>query len=194
MVFVVNRQVLGERKAPQSLHELVFTDYHNSVAYPNEDEDLKNALLTYLYKVGGDDAVLRFAKNCLQPLHPSQMVKSRRIEQKPAIMIMPYFFAKIAQEEKHFEIIWPEEGALAIPIFLAMDDRMNEDERKALQCFFTEEACIVLAKQGYFPSSVPGVENEMLGKLWWLGWDFIYEHDVLTLMQSCCQLFEDARR
>jgi ABC-type Fe3+ transport system substrate-binding protein len=105
MVLVVNRAVLGERKIPQSWTDLMYTDYAHRIAYPNEDEDLKNALLTYVYKVGGEDAVVRFARNCLLPLHPSQMVKSRRIEQKPAIMIMPYFFAKLAQKEKGFQVV-----------------------------------------------------------------------------------------
>jgi ABC-type Fe3+ transport system substrate-binding protein len=193
MVLVVNRAVLGERKIPQSWTDLMYTDYAHRIAYPNEDEDLKNALLTYVYKVGGEDAVVRFARNCLLPLHPSQMVKSRRIEQKPAIMIMPYFFAKLAQKEKGFQVVWPEEGALSIPIFLAMDDRMNEQERLALEFFFTQEAGTVFAKQGYFPSSVVGVEHERLGELWWLGWDYIYDHDMLALMHSCYRVFEAAR-
>lgn len=194
MVLVINKKVLGSRKVPNSWKDLIYTDYSNSIAYPDEDEDLKNALLIHLYKVGGNDAVVRFAKNCLLPLHPSQMVKSKRIEQKPSIMIMPYFFAKIAQEEMHFETIWPEEGAISIPIFLAMDERMNKEERKALNFFFTKEAGTVFSRQGYFPSSVVGVENELPEKLWWIGWDYIYNNDITSLMQSCCQIFEETRK
>lgn len=194
MVFVINKKILRDQKTPKSWNELIYTDYANLIAYPNEDEDLKNALLTYIYKMGGDDAIVRFARNCLLPLHPSQMVKSKRLQQKPAIMIMPYFFAKIAQEKEGFETIWPEEGALSIPIFLAMDERMSEKERKALNFFFTKEAGTIFAKQGYFPSSVVGVENELLGKLWWIGWDFIYEKDMTTLMQSCNKIFKESRQ
>ena len=193
MVLVINKKELGERSVPQNWHDVIFNDYANSIAYPNEDEDLKNALLTYIYKLGGDQAVIQFAKNCLLPLHPSQMVKSKRIEQKPAIMIMPYFFAKIALREKDFEVVWPEDGAISIPIFLAMDDRMNDQERKALNFFFTKESGDVFAKQGYFPSSLPDVENELLGDLLWIGWDYIYNNDMTALMQSCYQLFEETR-
>jgi ABC-type Fe3+ transport system substrate-binding protein len=193
MVLVVNGEVLGERKAPGSWRELASEDYAQSIAYPNEDEDLKNALLLYFYQSGGEAAVARFAQNCQLPLHPSQMVKSRRLAQKPAIMIMPYFFAKIAQKEKGFQVVWPEEGALSIPIFLAADRRMDEAERRALDFFFTEEAGRIFAERGYFPSSVAGVENELLGGLWWLGWDFIHAQDVTTLMRTCCRVFEGAR-
>lgn len=194
MVLVINQEELGGREAPQSWQDVIYGDYAGSIAYPNEDEDLKNALLATLYKLGGDEALRRFARNCLQPLHPSQMVKSRRIENRPAIMIMPYFFAKIAAREKDFVVVWPEEGALTIPIFLAMDKRMDEEERKALAFFFTQDSGNTFAKQGFFPSSVPGVENELLGDLLWLGWDFIYRNDMIALMQSCARTFEEARR
>lgn len=191
MVMVVNHKVLGSRKAPRSWHELTTLDYSKCIAYPNEEEDLLKALLTYIYKLGGEKALIRFAKNTLNPLHPAQMIKSKRLEEQPAIMIMPYFFSKIAQEEKDFEAIWPEEGALSMPIFLAADKRMNEAEYKALQFFFTKEAGTTFAKQGFFPSSVEGVENELLGDLWWVGWDYILENDIISLMQQSGRIFEE---
>jgi ABC-type Fe3+ transport system substrate-binding protein len=70
---------------------------------------------------------------------------------------------------------------------------MDEAERRALDFFFTEEAGRIFAERGYFPSSVAGVENELLGGLWWLGWDFIHAQDVTTLMRTCCRVFEGAR-
>jgi ABC-type Fe3+ transport system substrate-binding protein len=191
LVFVINKDELNGRRIPDSWEEIIFSDYESCIAYPNEDEDLKNALLATLYGMGGDDAVRSFARNCLLPLHPSQMVKSRRMKEKPAIMIMPYFFAKIAEREKNFMAVWPREGALSIPIFLAMDNRMNNEEKKALEFFFTEKTGTTFAKQGFFPSSMEGVDNELLGDLFWLGWDFVYANDMIALMQSCCQIFED---
>ena len=193
MVIVVNHKVLGTRKMPRSWHDLVYSDYTQSLAYPNEDEELLMALLTYIYKLGGDEALVRFAKNCQQPLHPSQMVKSRRLEQQPAVMIMPYFFSRLAEEDKHFETIWPQEGAISIPIFLAVDDRMNAEERKALDFFYSQDAGTVFARQGFFPSSIAGVENDLPDKLLWLGWKYVLENDMPGLMRHCWRIFEENR-
>ena len=193
MVMVINHSIIEKKHAPTSWKDLTNPAYKNNIAYPNEDKDLKNILLAYFYKLGGKEAVRAFAKNCMVELHPSQMIKSKRLENKPGIMIMPHFFANLANREKEFEIVWPQEGAFCIPLILIADNKMTPDEKTAYDFFFSKPCGDIFQNQGYFPSTHQDVSNDLPGSLTWTGWEFIREHNMPEIMNTCEHIFEKER-
>jgi ABC-type Fe3+ transport system substrate-binding protein len=194
MVMVINTKLLNGKPVPDSWQDLTNPIYHNLIAYPNEDQDLKNLLLVYFFKLGGGKAVQAFAKNCMLELHPSQMIKSKRLANQPAIMIMPHFFAKLALREKEFFMIWPDDGAFCVPLLLIANQNMTCQEENAFQFFFSKQCGDVFQNQGFFPSTHQDVNNELPGALTWIGWDYIYQNDMPELMQKCEQVFDKERK
>lgn len=52
----------------------------------------------------------------------------------------------------------------------------------------------IISHQGLFPSIHPEVENVTAGKPFvWIGWDFIYSHDMGQLLQDCETWFRKGR-
>lgn len=118
-VFLVNKSALDGRPVPRTWKDLLHPQFEKSISLPIGDFDLFNAILLHLYKVYGEDSLIKLGRSLLESMHPSQMVKSDRKKQdKPALTIMPYFFTKMVKDGGPMEAIWPEDGAIISPIFM----------------------------------------------------------------------------
>ena len=50
----------------------------------------------------------------------------------------------------------------------------------------------VFMQQGLFPSAHKNVQNGLPGKLWWIGFDYLYENDVLAVIEKSKKIFLEA--
>ena len=117
VIFLVNGEELGDRKAPKSWEDLLDPIYEKSVSLPVSDFDLFNAILLNIHKKYGDEGVQALGRSLLESMHPAEMVRSeQRKVNKPAITIMPYFFSKMVKEGGPLQAIWPEDGSILSPI------------------------------------------------------------------------------
>ncbi|MBI9009072.1 MAG: ABC transporter substrate-binding protein [Tenericutes bacterium] len=191
-VFLVNTQVLGERPMPKTWKDLLDPIYESSVSLPVSDFDLFNAILIHIYKDYGLVGVNRLGKQMIASMHPAQMVKSeRRARIKPAISIMPYFFTKMALPGSVMQAVWPEDGAIVSPIFM-LTKKSKEEGLKAISEFFlSKEVGEILSHKGLFPSTHKDVDNKILNpKFNWIGWDYIDNNDIGTILKKCMTEFE----
>jgi len=133
-------------------------------------------------------------------MHPAQMVKGagRVQEQKPLVTILPYFFTRMAGAIKSVEIVWPEDGAIISPIFLLAKKESIDRTREIAEFLSSQTVGEVLAQKGLFPSLNPDVENVLPDSFqesvpWkWLGWDYIYDHNIAELICHTDALFNAA--
>ncbi len=181
LVLVVNEELIGERKVT-SFEDLLEDEWENSICYSDDGHMLEGILLTYFYKAFGETGLKKLKKNILLGAHPSQMIKPGGIEEKPAVYIMPYIFAGIKLKEKGMRLIWPAEGAILLPLLLSVKKDAPEKEKRIAEFVCSKECGQTLVTQGKFPSSAVGVDNELSGKIWWIGWDYLYENDMLKLI------------
>ena len=178
LVMAVDESRLEGRAAPQSIADLLSGAFESSVVYPDDGHMLDGVLLYYFDLAGGEAAVDAFRRACIRGVHPSQMIKYGGIEERPAVMLMPYIFARIKAKEPGMRVVWPAEGAPLIPILECMRRDASPQARAAAEFLAGAEVGRLFAEQGMFPSSHPAVENRLPGKLWFAGWENVYAADL----------------
>jgi ABC-type Fe3+ transport system substrate-binding protein len=194
-VFLVNRTELGDRPVPGSWEQLLSGAYEQSVSLPVGDFDLFNAMLLTLRHRYGDNAIRELGKVMLHSMHPSQMVKSHRMQnRRPAVTIMPYFFTRTVREGGAMEAVWPSDGAVLSPIFMLAKKGKAEQLAPFTDFFSSRDVGEILSHQGLFPSLHPEVDNRLPqdASFLWLGWDYIKEHDLSEEIAFCETLFQQS--
>jgi len=192
-VFLINKKELGDRKMPTSWADILDPTFQKRVSLPVGDFDLFNGILLNIYKHYGDEGVKKLGRSLLESMHPSQMVKSdRKKENKPIVTIMPYFFTKMVKDNGHMAAVWPSDGAIISPIFMLSKQDKLKNLQPVIDFFSSKEVGEILSHSGLFPSVHPNVDNHIPpeNKYMWLGWDYIYNNDISTLIKHCENLFE----
>ncbi|MFO7765648.1 MAG: ABC transporter substrate-binding protein [Pelovirga sp.] len=195
-VFMVNHDVRGDLPIPRRWSDLLEPELAQQVALPVGDFDLFNAILLAIHKEHGEEGIRKLGRCMLKSMHPSQMVKNaKRVnDAKPYVTIMPYFFTRMARMVNGLEIIWPEDGAVVSPIFM-LTKRSTLDKTRPIAEFLNGRAVgEILSHKGLFPSLHPAVDNQLnFEHPWkWIGWDYIYQHDIGTLIHETNRIFAEA--
>lgn len=190
-IFLVNRDMLGDREVPRSWKDILKPEFKKSVSLPISDFDLFNSILVNINKNYGEDGVEKLGKALLQNLHPAQMVKSDKLkENTPTVTIMPYFFTKMIKEDGPMIPIWPEDGAIISPIFMLTKKEKEEKIKKIVNYLAGEEVGKIFSHQGLFPTVNPNVDNRLESKKFmWCGWDYIHNNNIGEILEKCKSIF-----
>lgn len=191
-VFLVNTDELNGRKSPETWDDLLSEEFENSLSLPVEDLDLFNAVILTLYKNRGEEAVRRLGRNLMSSMHPAQMVKSgKKKDDKPVVTVLPWFFTKMVFPGTALEVVWPKDGAIISPVFLAGKKSKEKEIKDIVDFFESEKVGSLLRERGYFPSVNPEVDNKIPEgcSFQWVGWDYIYSHDVGAIIRECTDIF-----
>lgn len=190
-IFLVNKTLLGDQAPPKSWKDLCSPLYEKSIAVPMKDLDLFNAVLLGIYSKYGEESVKLFGKNMVKDMHPAEMVKNASANPTPLISIAPYFFASMLSPEDELFPIWPEDGAIVSPIFLLCQEKSYEKGKPFLDFLSSQEMGTLFSFHGGFPSTVKGVDNHLSPqqKFLFCGFDFLYEHDIESLLTHLEQVF-----
>ncbi|KYH29450.1 hypothetical protein CLTEP_27130 [Clostridium tepidiprofundi DSM 19306] len=194
-VFLVNTQELKGIKMPTSWEDILGEEFENKVSLPIGDFDLFNAILLNIYNKYGEYGIKRLGKNLLKSMHPSEMVKSHiKKAVKPVVTIMPYFFTKMAKKGGPMKAVWPKDGAIVSPIFMLTKKDRKEQLKPIAKFFSSKKVGEILAHNGRFPSVHPDVDNMISDehKYMWLGWDYINNNDIGSLINKCEKMFNEA--
>ncbi len=191
-VFLVNTEILGDRPIPKTWEDLFDPMYERSISLPVSDFDLFNAIMIHLYKEFGKDSITRLGKQLIKSMHPSEMVKSDRGKrEKPAISIMPYFFTKMALPGSVLQAVWPSDGAIISPIFMLSKASKEQELKEVYEFFLSKEVGEILSHKGLFPSTNNEVDNKLKDNTFkWIGWDYINNNDIGSILKECMELFE----
>lgn len=196
-VFLVNQEELHDRKMPDSWEDILKEEFENSISLPVGDFDLFNAILLNIYKEYGEDGVKKLGKNLQKSMHPSEMVKSHiKRDRKPAVTIMPYFFTNMVKKGSPMAAVWPKEGAIISPLFMLSKKEKKEKLKPIVDFFASKEVGEILSHNGKFPSVNPEVDNRIAkeNKFMWLGWEYIQEQDISSLIRTCEELFKSTAK
>ncbi len=179
LVMAVDKEKLNGRPMPQKWDDILSPEFENDIIMRGEDDFFCNAVMLPFYKDKGFDAIHILAKNIKSGMHPAEMVKmaGKNIPEGAAIYIMPYFFSKRIKN-KNVEVVWPEDGAIASPVFLLVKKDKKEEHKALLDFLFAKETAHML-KGRHFPVLHPDVtHDEFPQEVKWLGWDFLTKNDI----------------
>lgn len=175
---------------PKRWSDLWADDFDKDVSIPRGDLDLFNALMLTIYTLYGEEAIEKLAKKAAVKLHPSQMMKDRANMHLPSVSICPYFFASMLMDDR-LEAVWPEDGAICSPIFLTWRQGRPEVEAFA-KALAGPECGRIMAHNGSFPSTAPGVDNQFTPerKLLFVGFEALRGLDVEAILVRATELFD----
>ena len=187
MVMVADHTKLGSRPVPGRWADILEPEYERSVGVVGSGESFNETLALTIYKEFGLSGIEKLRRAIVFAGHPAQMVKmaGRAHPQAPAISIVDYFFAKMIKRQDRISIVWPEEGALAIPfLVLARSDR--KEDAGPVAAFLTGPGTArICADAYYYPlhGEVPARLPES-SKLNWLGWEYLRQTDLESVMNE----------
>ena len=190
-IFLVDHLKLAGRPAPRTWADLLDPAYRGDLVMCGDGDDMADAVLLNLYKEFGEEGLNRLAANCKSLMHSSRMAKvsGTSAPDAGAVFIIPLFFAESTRLPDHVEVVWPEDGAAASPLYFLA--KKSEHGRLArLIDFFVhgfgdiDSAAWFIPLDGSRPSRLPAHAS-----LKWVGWDFIAGHDVNALRDQLAVKF-----
>lgn len=191
LVMAVDTERPGAEKLPRKWEDLLNPVFENGIIMRGEDDFFCNAVMLPFYKDHGFDAIRIMAQNIRIGKHPAEMVKlaDSGTHDSASVYIMPYFFAKKIKNPK-VKLIWPEDGAIASPVFILVKKAAIEKHRSLLE-FLLSKATGEMLVSRFFPSIHPEVKNTLPEPVKWLGWDFLTRNDIGTLKDEIRHVFMD---
>jgi ABC-type Fe3+ transport system substrate-binding protein len=193
LVMAVDKARLGDRPMPRVWDDLLDPAFENDIVMRGNDDFFCNAILLPYYKAHGIDAIRKFARNIKAGRHPADMVKlaGSGKEDAAAVYVMPYFFAKKIKSPD-VSIVWPEDGAIASPVFILVKKGMREKHASLFAYLFSKSVSRMLSK-GHFPPFLPDIPVELPRRASWLGWDFLSTQDVGAIKEEIGAVVAEVR-
>lgn len=191
LVIVADQARLGGLPEPRSWRDLLNPAYDKQVTMRGHNGSFCETVLLTLGGRYGQEMLTGLGRSVRQGLHPGQMAKlaGTDSEAATALYVMPYFYAKMIRKQDKVSIIWPEEGAIASPVFLLAKREISEAGRR-LAAFFTGAGTARLCEQAFFPSPHPAAASPLADrKLLWMGWDLVWNRDIQAVTDEANAAF-----
>ncbi len=184
-IMVVTENMLDGRKMPESWEDILSEEFEDSISLPVGDFDLFNAILLVIDRLYGIEGVRKLSRSMSMNMHPSEMIASKS---KVCVNIMPYFFSKMAKAG--VKVVWPKEGAITSPILMMAKKESEEEIGNAVKLINSTTIAEIL-KFGRFPATNPNIDNNLPGKMLWLGWDYIDNTDITAKIEELKKVFNE---
>jgi ABC-type Fe3+ transport system substrate-binding protein len=185
---------LGNRPLPKTWADILHPRFKGDIIISGEEGDIHESFLFGLHKDLGEAALTALGANVRTFMHPAEMAKTAGSENPKgaALYILPWFFARSAPHREATQVVWPEEGAYLSPLYL-FRKRNARPEAKLAQDFLCGEPWAAhLAKIGLAPARIGS--PTLPGKLRWLGWDYVRNHDLEAMKAPLNAAFVKGRR
>lgn len=177
MVMVADHAKLNKRPMPSRWSDILKPEYERSVGVVGREGSLNEILSLTLCRESGVEGIERLRRAVGFAGHPAQMVKmaGTKHPDAPAISVIDYFFAKMIRHQERVTIIWPEDGALAIPFVALVKDGIHQE---SICDFLTGRTMARICSDAYFypvNGDLP-VDLPSPARLNWLGWEYIKDN------------------
>jgi ABC-type Fe3+ transport system substrate-binding protein len=184
-VMMVDTRKLGGRPAPRRWSDLLDPIYRDDIVVNGaSDRKFSDVPLLYFHKRHGVEGLRRYAAQVRDSWHPAEMVKAinRADPERPAIYVLPYFFARARQRPEEVPIVWPEEGALVSPMYFLAKSKLRPGMESVVAGLTGEAMGRKYAAVG-FPFMRPGLDAGIPpgARFDWLGWDYVRQNDMEAL-------------
>lgn len=195
LVWLVDHKKLGSLPKPKEWKDLLNPIYKDNIVVGSCHDEVHEDVLLYFYKEYGDEGVRKLAANVKGGLHGAQMAKlagSNR-PQGAAIYLIPWLFAKSCPRTEVTEIIWPEDGAIIVPMYLLIKEGKDKEFATFLD-FVMGTDYGQKSADNCFPVLNPQVDNKLPNKAGfkWLGWDYIKSHPMEELIDHVVNIFNQS--
>lgn len=199
LVFLVDHARLAERAPPRCWADLLGPDWRGDVVFggwrPHAGvpfSDYNQFLLLCLLEEFGEDGVRAFAASVKGLQH--NVVSARTAGGEGglggAVTILPWMQAEMAPRRRRVSVVWPEDGAYAMPIGFVQRPEMAERLRPLLDTLIGAEFGRMLARNCYPPTTgaVAGVFPAG-ASVKWPGWERVRQGGMAARAAQAGRLF-----
>jgi putative spermidine/putrescine transport system substrate-binding protein len=198
LVFLVDKTNFPDLTTPTKWSDLLKEDYSEKVAYRgHNDREFCEGILLNIYKEFGKEGIRKIGRTVKCRLHPAQMAKyaGTKMPQAPAVSIIPYSFACMARKSKNVTIVWPEDGAIVNPLVMLVKNECKQVMKDLAMELSATKMSSILRKEGFYSLYQDAGDRNMKGSFKWLGWDFLKNNDLQSLLQELNQvMFEEVHK
>jgi ABC-type Fe3+ transport system substrate-binding protein len=187
LVMVVNKSKFLDLQTPREWYELLNPSLLNRIVLCGDRDFFCNTFFYHYIKTYGFEAVKLLAKNTLWHLHPEEMLDSINFSSLSgndvgaSVYVMPYSYARNITNKFDYQIIWPDDGAMLIPIQMLVKKGTLEKHSKVIN-FLTGEALGRGLEQHGFLATNPNTSKQYPGSsINWIGWNFIEDSDLFKI-------------
>jgi len=186
MVMVVDKTKFIGKSLPTEWYELLNPNLKKSIVLCGNKDYFCNSIFFPFYKNYGIEAIQCLAANVINRMHPIEMMHAINSGNQlgASIYIMPYSSAMKIVGNLNYEIVWPNDGAFAIPVQLLVK-KGAYSIHKALIDFITGKQFGNILESLDYPALNTISNNEFVyNKINWQGWDFIQKTDIQKLKEN----------
>ena len=201
-VFLIDRARLKGRPAPRVWSDLFDPVWADEIVFggwrPHEQiafQDYNSYLLFSLHQEYGLAGLEAFAANVHNLQHNIRTATQAGSNSRSVgtIAILPWLQAELCPRRERTQVIWPEDGALAMPIGYLVKPDAHTRLAPLLHYLDGPELGQVLVRNCYPPTlaAVPDAFPSA-ARLKWAGWEHIRTHDMAVEERQAAQLFFSA--
>lgn len=199
-VLLVDRHRLGDRPVPRRWGDLLEPDYRGEVVVSGWRRDAASRysqfnLFLFLALVHdfGLAGLARLLGNLAGLMHTMQMPRLAGTDaSRGAVYVLPWALADLCPRRDATEVVWPEDGALAFPLWLTVKARERRRLAPLVDHFYGTGLAAYL-NQNRYPALSPGMRPLVPdgGRLKWPGWDFVRHRTTADLVKAAKSLAAD---
>ncbi|MET0388986.1 MAG: ABC transporter substrate-binding protein [Polyangiales bacterium] len=202
-VLLVDETRLRGRPAPRTwadlldpmwAGEVVFGGFRAHDAAPYTE--FNSFLLECVQHEFGDEGLVALAHNVKHLQHNvrTATLAGSNSSRVGAIAVLPYMQAQLCPRRDRTRVVWPEDGALAMPIAYLVQPEAAERMQPVIDYLTGDELADVFGRNGY-PATGPGSLHAKLAddaRLKWPGWDYFRARDMLERTRAAAETFFQA--
>ncbi|MFM2292514.1 MAG: hypothetical protein RIS29_2327 [Bacteroidota bacterium] len=193
LVMVVDKNLTEQIQTPREWYELLNPAMKDSLVICGEKDYYNDTLYLHFVRDFGLEAVKQLHANTLERIHPEEILHALNNDNSlgACIYVMPYSWAKLIDNKLDFQIIWPEDGAIILPIQMLVKKSVSEKYRNVTRFLGGQEVGNLLRNNGFI-STNPRVIHPVSGrKLNWLGWEFIRNSNLVEIRNDIKRIITD---
>lgn len=189
LVMVVNSNLVKESEMPKAFEDLISPNFKYRYAFGGIHNSAGRSLLKSLWYMYGEKTVEKFLSDATitsMPAQAFQQVMTGQVE----VAIVPTIFA-LRKGVNGIKAIWPKEGAIAIPSYVACKNSVSEEDFSLfVDNILGKEFQLQLKNAGdIIPShpelSIPSFAMENDCKLLYPEWEFFKTFDHEEFYNQC---------
>jgi hypothetical protein len=192
-VMLVDRERLGGAPVPRRWADLMEPEYGGQVVFGGWRRDAATPytqfnlfFLLSMARLVGLAGLARLMANVPSLLHSAQMPRLAGTASSPGgVYILPWSLADLCPRRDRTEVVWPEDGALAYPLWLTLK-RSERPRLDFLANHFHGAELAAYLNHNRYPALCPDLSPTLpeRARFSWLGWDFLRHIEAARLAKA----------
>ena len=192
LVMVVDKSKFEDKAFPYEWYELLNPTLRNSIVFCGDIDFSCNTVYYPFVKNFGFDAIKQLVNNTLAYIHPADMLhlihSGNRIS--ASVYVMPYSYARSIQNKFDYQIIWPNDGAIPIPIQMLVKKGAYEKHEDIINFLKGKTLGEEFEKNGFLATNPNASKQCPDSNLNWVGWNFIENSNMRILKKKIGEYFK----